>query len=87
MRPLTSNLEKILLTKRGTAYNPATGESFVLGGPAAHLVRMLQNGADTDDLLIHLLDNYEVDETTARRDLDTFLVALKQMKWVEVGSS
>ena len=43
-------------------------------------MRLLQQGADDDALLQYLLDEYAVDEATARRDLDVFLGTLEQMK-------
>ena len=79
-------LEKLLLNDRGIAFDPASGETYRLVGPAVHLVRLLQKGANDDVLLQYLLDEYEVDESTARRDLDAFLGALEQMKlWEAVA--
>ncbi len=83
---MTSSLEKLLINERGVALNPVTGETFRLVGPAPHLVRLLQGGADHDALLRFLLGRYDVDETTARRDLDAFLASLEQLHWTEVQS-
>ena len=83
---MTMTLEKLLLNDRGIAFDPASGETYRLVGPAVHLVRLLQKGATDDVLLQYLLDEYEVDESTARRDLDAFLGALEQMKlWEAVA--
>ena len=77
---MTMILENLLLNDRGIAFDPASGETYRLIGPAVHLVRLLQKGADDDTLLQYLLDEYDVDESTARRDLDAFLGTLEQMK-------
>jgi PqqD family protein of HPr-rel-A system len=77
---MTTVLENLLLNDRGIAFDPASGETYRLVGPAVHLVRLLQQGADEAALLQYLLDEYSVDEATARRDLDVFLGALEQMK-------
>jgi PqqD family protein of HPr-rel-A system len=77
---MTTNLENLLLNDRGIAFDPASGETYRLTGPAVHLVRLLQKGAGEAELLDYLLKEYDVDESTARRDLDAFLGTLEQMK-------
>ena len=69
-----------LLNERGIAFDPNSGEIYQLVGPAVHLVKLLQKGADDDALLQFLLEEYKVDEATARRDLAAFLRSLEQMK-------
>ena len=82
---MTSVLENLLLNDRGIAFDPTSGETYRLVGPAVHLVRLLQQGADDGVLLQYLLDEYDVDEATARRDLENFLGALEQMKLWEAA--
>ncbi len=82
---MTMILENLLLNDRGIAFDPATGETYRLVGPAVHLVRLLQKGADDDALLQFLLQEYDVDESTARRDLEVFLGTLEQMKLWEAS--
>ncbi len=77
---MTTILENLLLNERGIAFDPASGETYRLVGPAVHLVRLLQQGADNAALLQYLLDEYDVDEATARRDLEAFLGTLERMK-------
>jgi hypothetical protein len=83
---MTTHLENILLNDRGIAFNPVTGETFRLIGPAMHLVRLLQQDAPPSALLDYLLKTYDIDRTTAQRDLETFLAILEKMNWVEVAS-
>jgi hypothetical protein len=83
---MTTHLENILLNDRGIAFNPVTGETFRLIGPALHLVRLLQQKAPPSALLDYLLETYDIDRTTAQRDLETFLAILEKMNWVEVSS-
>jgi PqqD family protein of HPr-rel-A system len=78
-------LENLLLNDRGIAFDPASGETYRLVGPAVQLVRLLQKGADDAELLQFLLTEYDVDESTARRDLDVFLGTLEQMKLWEAA--
>jgi PqqD family protein of HPr-rel-A system len=83
---MTMTLDNLLLNDRGIAFDPASGETYRLVGPAVALVRLLQKGADESELLRFLLDEYDVDESTARRDLDAFLGMLEKMKLWEAGS-
>jgi PqqD family protein of HPr-rel-A system len=83
---MTTALDNLLLNDRGIAFDPVSGETYRLIGPAVQLVRLLQNGADEHTLLQHLLTEYEVDEATARRDLDVFLGTLEEMKLRESAS-
>jgi PqqD family protein of HPr-rel-A system len=82
---MTTILENLLLNDRGIAFDPVSGETYRLVGPAVQLVRLLQKGADDDELLRYLLDEYDVDESTARRDLEVFLGTLEQMKLWEAA--
>lgn len=82
---MTTTLDNLLLNDRGIAFDPASGETYRLVGPAVALVRLLQKGATDDDLLRFLLDEYDVDEATARRDLDAFLGMLEKMKLWEAA--
>ena len=77
---MTPALENLLLNDRGIAFDPASGETYRLVGPAVQLVRLLQKGANDDALLEFLLNEYDVDESTARRDLEVFLGTLEEMK-------
>ena len=73
-------IDSLLLNERGIAFDPVSGETYQLLGPAAPLVKLLQQGADNATLLQFLLEEYDVDALTARRDLDAFLHSLEQMR-------
>ena len=77
MRPV---IESLLVSEHGLAFDPVSGETYQLLGPAAALVKLLQQGADDAMLLQFLLDEYHVDPVTARRDLEAFLHSLEEMK-------
>jgi PqqD family protein of HPr-rel-A system len=83
---MTTILDNLLLNDRGLAFDPASGETYRLVGPAVPLVRLLQKGATDSELLRFLLDEYDVDASTARRDLDCFLGMLEKMKLWETAS-
>ena len=49
----------------------------------AFLWKILENGAEKSELLAKLLDEYDIDESTASADIDEFLVKLKEANLVE----
>ena len=77
---MSTVIDSLLVNERGLAFDPVSGETYQLLGPAAALVKLLQQGADDAMLLQFLLDEYNVDAETARRDLEAFLHSLEEMK-------
>lgn len=77
---MTTILENLILNDHGVAFDPKSGETYHLFGPAIELVKLLQRGADDDTLLRYMLEEYDVDEATARHDLNEFLHSLERMK-------
>ncbi len=49
-----------------------------LAGSGAVLYELLQQDCKLDDLVATLLERYEVDEQTARRDVEAFVEQLQQ---------
>ena len=44
-----------------------------LNETGAFLWKILENGADYDTLLTRFLEEYDIDEATAKRDIDAFI--------------
>ena len=78
--------EGFILRKVGTQYVvAATGrasENFNgiirLNESGAFAFRQLKAGVTVEELVARLMEEYTVDEATARRDVDSFLAALKE---------
>ncbi|MCB1209503.1 MAG: PqqD family protein [Verrucomicrobiales bacterium] len=79
---MSAKLDDLLLNDRGFAFDAVDGESYQLSPTALQLVRWMQAG-DLEEavLLDRLMDSYEVDEHTARRDLDSFLSTARELGW------
>jgi hypothetical protein len=84
---MTFSLQHLQLNDQGIAINTVTGETYRLIGPAFHLVRLLQKGANVEDLLPWMLGTYDIDEYTARRDLELFITMLEKLNWIEPASA
>ena len=50
---------------------------------ASVLWQMLEKGAEREELVARLLEEYEVDENTARDDVDRFLQKLREADLIE----
>ena len=74
-------LSDLLLNDRGFAFDPASGETYQLSATGLRIVRWLQQGVAEDGILSRLLEEFEVDEHTARRDLEGFLRVIEQAGW------
>jgi PqqD family protein of HPr-rel-A system len=79
---MSSKLDDLLLNDRGFVFDAVEGVSYQLSPTALRLVRWIQEGDDTEETLLQrLLNEYEVDEHTARRDLENFLTSAKELSW------
>ena len=78
---MTTPLSDLLLNDRGFAFDPTSGETFQLSTTGLAIVRQLQHGADEAAVLAKLVEEFEVDENTARRDIGDFLQSLAQLGW------
>jgi hypothetical protein len=63
-----------LADESGIVLDTDTAQVFSLNESAAFLIDALGNGARTrDDLVKSLVDEFEVDESTAREDVEAFV--------------
>ncbi len=74
-------LSDIMLNDRGFAFDPVSGETFQLSTTGLRIVRLLRRNRDRDAVLAQILEEFEVDENTARRDVDEFLRAIEEIGW------
>lgn len=54
-----------------------------LNSTGAFLWKILENGADEDRLVAALLEEYEIDEETAKKDVSAFVAKIKEAKLVK----
>ena len=79
---MSTPLSEIMLNDRGFAFDPTTGESFQLSTTGLEIIRALRQAPDRDAALTKLIEEFEVDENTARRDFDQFLSSIEQIGWL-----
>lgn len=54
------------------------GEVLVLNELGGHLLELVHRGLDEQELVAHVLEDFEVDEETAREDTRDFLETLRE---------
>jgi hypothetical protein len=78
---MSSSLNDLLLNDRGFAFDPTGGETFQLSPTGLRIVRLLQQDTEEEVIIARMLEEYEVDEHTARRDLRSFLSSIESLGW------
>jgi hypothetical protein len=79
---MNAKLDDLLLNDRGFAFDAVEGLSYQLSPTALRLVRWMQEGESSEPALLQKLQSeYEVDEHTARRDLESFLGSATELAW------
>ena len=78
---MSTPLSEIMLNDRGFAFDPTKGESFQLSTTALVVIRALRESPDRETAFKKLLEEFDVDENTARRDFDQFIAAIDQIGW------
>jgi hypothetical protein len=73
---LRDSVRAKLGTERGFLFEERTGRVYSLNGTAAFAAARLQEHGRLDDTLRALTQAFETDDSTARRDLETFVAQL-----------
>ncbi|MFZ4765456.1 MAG: PqqD family protein [Roseimicrobium sp.] len=79
---MASPLADLMLNDRGFAFDPTSGETFQLSATGLRIVRLLQQGTEPETVLGHLLEEFEVDQNTAWRDVSDFMRSMQQLGWI-----
>ncbi len=69
---------RIEVSDSGFAFDPKTGSTFSLNHTALKIVHLLRSGRDRDGIVAEIAKEYEVDSGDALRDVEDFLVSLKE---------
>ena len=70
--------KNIATNELGFVFNPATGESFSSNPIAAEIIRMMKENKSLVEIRKIILGKYDVDKSTVEKDLDEFVLLLKE---------
>jgi hypothetical protein len=70
--------KNIATNEFGFVFNPATGDSYSSNPIAAEIIQWMKAGLSLNEIKKTVLDTYEVDKMTVEKDVDEFVVSLKE---------
>lgn len=74
---IRKRLDDLAVSETGFVFDPYSGATFSLNGPALCLLRGLQEGLDRDGLIARLEEAFDVAGADLHRDVDEFLEQLR----------
>ena len=73
----------IALSDSGFVFNPASGESYTVNPIGVEIIQLLKDGKSIAEVSELILENYNTDLITIDKDLNDFIVMLKQYSLVD----
>ncbi len=73
----------IALSDSGFVFNPASGESYTVNPIGVEIIQFLKDGKSIQEVCELILENYNTDLTTIDKDLNDFVVMLKQYSLID----
>ncbi|HEX6357334.1 PqqD family protein [Actinophytocola sp.] len=78
MRLRTSDISARTIGGETIVLNLPSSQYFAITGIGSRVFQLLSEDRSVDELVTAILDEYDVDEDTARRDVETFVDRLRQ---------
>ncbi len=73
----------IALSDSGFVFNPASGESYTVNPIGVEIIQLLKDGKSIAEVSELILENYNTDLITIDKDLNDFIVMLKQYSLID----
>ncbi len=73
-----SKLSSLAISENGFIFKPSTGESFITNEIGLFIIQLLKTGKKADEIIQEIIQEFEVDNLTAGKDLYEFLDFLKK---------
>ena len=74
--------KNIAISENGFIFNPLTGDSFSVNETGVFILQKLKDGENEETIIRNLMDEYELDASTAEKDFNDFLSMLKSFQLV-----
>jgi hypothetical protein len=79
---VAEKLSDLAINQEGFAFDPSTGDSFVINQTGLIVLQSLQDGIDEAKIARELAGQFDVTEDSALRDIGDFVSRLKMLKLV-----
>ena len=73
------DLSQLTIGPQGLAFNPATGHSFVLNPSGVMILKALQTGSDSAEVVRQMSEKYALQWNDAERDVTDFMGRLRTL--------
>lgn len=74
--PLTS-MQRLAVSESGFVFDPVSGHNFTVNETGLFILRLLQKSTDVEPVLAKILEEYEVSQREAERDVLEFAGLLR----------
>jgi hypothetical protein len=75
-------LSRLTVPTEGMAFDPSTGDTFVINDSGVRILKAFQSGERRDDIVHMLSEEYQIREEDAERDVDDFQGRLRNLQLV-----
>lgn len=76
-------LKGLMINDEGFAFDPRSGNTFSINPTGLLVINSIKAGASTARMVEELIEQFEIDEKAADRDLEAFLQELARYKLLE----
>jgi len=73
----------LAVSENGFLFVPTTGETFTLNKIGISIFKLIQKGADSDEIIDALSEEYDVDKINLEKDFTDFINQLKHHNLIE----
>jgi len=75
--------KNIAISDEGFLFNPTTGDSFSTNGIGADIVLLMKKDVSLSEVVDTICSKYDVDKTLFERDLEEYMLQLKDYSILE----
>lgn len=78
-----SKLNSLAISDNGFIFKPSTGESFTTNEMGLFIIQLLKENKSGEEIINAIMEDFEVDNVTAGRDLYEYLDFLKREQMMD----
>ena len=79
----SSPLKNLALSENGFVFDPSSGNTFILNETALSIVKLLIQEKTKEEILIHLIKEYDTNSEELERDYSDLTIQLRELGLIE----